>query len=659
MTWSLRFMTRPWALTALLSAASSAVSPVLLFAAPPAPQKIIAVLDGTQNFGTTRRAVNFYDITTLSGAVYNQQPLFSVWTGYESAATANFEDPDAITVNPVNGTVYVSAFDSGTAGLVDAFGDTEGDYDLYRIDYQKILADFKVNSRPRGTMYAPTTGPDGSANVSHPDHVGTTVFVNNAIQKIGELGRPQNGPTFDYDIEFVSPAAIAVLDNQNESDLAANDILANDHQLRLWERSSTSPGGAVYSAATKEGGFNAQTTQSWGADILSLLEMDTVGRSEPVDMAYVSRNGVAGVWVGESDGGGDGVSFFQFNLSGADATAAKKELFVNPQPFPTGFSLDEDPVVNAASNDGELDWIAVDGAGNLRIGESGFFDAPQAEPKVIGREILNYDGADSNGNGQREINFGDWTTSANLPSPPADDDTAVTDGRFAAVDKGTGQVHYFDIDSGATPNVISDAYVFDPATGQLVYTEQNAANHFNKRHGARIVLRGDVTGDGSVNDLDIDTLFDNVADPTLGGTVPAALGQEWFDLTGDSLLTGAVSSTSDAGHLVRSILGTEFGDANLDGRVSLLDLDILGQNFNQPGGWADGDFNGSGSVSLADLDILGQFFGAGGSAAARAYLLGKGVNVPEPSSWALMALGGLAGLLQLRRRNHGKEQLAG
>lgn len=644
---------RSWAM------AFAVAYPAWAFAAPPAPQKIIAVLDGTQNFGTTRRAVNFYDITTLTGTVFSQQPLFSVWTGYESAATANFEDPDAITVNPVNGTVYVSAFDSGTPGLVDAFGDTEGDYDLYRVDYQKILADFQANNRPRGTMYAPTVGPDGNANVAHPDHVGTTVFISSAIQKVGEIGRPQNGPTFDYDIEFVNPAAIAVLDNQNESDAAVNDILANDHQLRLWERSSTTPGGAVYNAATKEGGFNAQTTQTWGADILSLVGMDTVGRSEPVDMAFVSRDGVSGAWVGESDGGGDGVSFFQFDLAGADATAFRKEMFVNPQPFPTGFSLDEDPVVNAASNDGELDWLAVDGAGNLRIGESGFFDAPQAEPKVIGREILNYDGADSNGNGQREINFGAWTTSANLPTPPADDDTAVTDGRFATVDKATGSVVYFDIDSGALPNVVSDAYIFDPATGSFVYTEQNAANHFNKRHGTRIFTRGDVTGDGLVNDLDIDTLFDNVADPTLGGTVPAALGQEWFDLTGDSLLSGAISSTSDAGHLVRSILGTEFGDANLDGRVSLLDLDILGQNFNQPGGWADGDFNGSGTVSLADLDILGQFFGAGGPAVARAYLASKGISVPEPSSWALMALGGTACLIRARRRNQGKEQLAG
>ena len=82
------------------------------------------------------------------------------------------------------------------------------------------------------------------------------------------------------------------------------------------------------------------------------------------------------------------------------------------------------------------------------------------------------------------------------------------------------------------------------------------------------------------------------------------------------------------------------GDANGDGSVDLLDLDILGTNFGtSPATFAQGDFNGDNTVDLLDLDILGTNFGAGGT------------PVPEPTT-ALLALGGIATLL-IRRRFHG------
>ena len=80
------------------------------------------------------------------------------------------------------------------------------------------------------------------------------------------------------------------------------------------------------------------------------------------------------------------------------------------------------------------------------------------------------------------------------------------------------------------------------------------------------------------------------------------------------------------------------GDANCDGKVDLLDLDILGQFFGQvvlPGDTKQGDFNGDGNVDLLDLDILGGNFGFGTSA-----------SVPEPSATLLLA----TGLVCLKRR---------
>ena len=70
------------------------------------------------------------------------------------------------------------------------------------------------------------------------------------------------------------------------------------------------------------------------------------------------------------------------------------------------------------------------------------------------------------------------------------------------------------------------------------------------------------------------------------------------------------------------------GDANGDGFVDLIDLNILGGNFGTMGGatLADGDFNGDGNVDLTDLNILGGNWT--GSPA---------VSVPEPSAMLLMA----------------------
>ena len=80
------------------------------------------------------------------------------------------------------------------------------------------------------------------------------------------------------------------------------------------------------------------------------------------------------------------------------------------------------------------------------------------------------------------------------------------------------------------------------------------------------------------------------------------------------------------------------GDANGDGKVDLVDLDILGQSFGNevpPGTGAD--FNGDGVIDLVDLDILGQNFGAMAATAT-----------PEPTAAVLLAAGGLLGLARRR-----------
>ena len=98
-----------------------------------------------------------------------------------------------------------------------------------------------------------------------------------------------------------------------------------------------------------------------------------------------------------------------------------------------------------------------------------------------------------------------------------------------------------------------------------------------------------------------------------------ATGSEIFvldSLTGVSFLEHGGHTWDEAFALAELALTTPLpGDANSDGKVDLLDLDILGLNFgSSPATFADGDFNGDGIVDLLDLDILGSNFGLMGYA---------------------------------------------
>jgi len=137
---------------------------------------------------------------------------------------------------------------------------------------------------------------------------------------------------------------------------------------------------------------------------------------------------------------------------------------------------------------------------------------------------------------------------------------------------------------------------------------------------------GDLTCNTDVDAADVDAL---------AAALRAGSGGDDCDLDGDDAI-----GQSDMDCLVRTVLATEYGDADLDGAVSLSDLSVLAFHWDQAvaAGWADGDFNADEGVTLADLSILAFYWGAGTADPA-----------PEPGALALLAVGALA----LRRRREG------
>lgn len=81
------------------------------------------------------------------------------------------------------------------------------------------------------------------------------------------------------------------------------------------------------------------------------------------------------------------------------------------------------------------------------------------------------------------------------------------------------------------------------------------------------------------------------------------------DLNGDLIVDFA-----DIRMLVEDILGTHFGDVNLDGKCDATDLAIATAHLGQQGGWAQGDMDGDGWITENDLTIIKNCsLGLGGS----------------------------------------------
>ncbi|WP_432797708.1 peptidoglycan-binding protein [Poriferisphaera sp. WC338] len=160
-----------------------------------------------------------------------------------------------------------------------------------------------------------------------------------------------------------------------------------------------------------------------------------------------------------------------------------------------------------------------------------------------------------------------------------------------------------------------------------------------------IAMTGDAAGDfnidGSVDGDDIDLLFKNV-----GGDASI------YNLAATSTLV----TDKDVDFLIEDILGTVYGDGDLDQDVDFADFVLLRDNWTgslveRTGdkGWALGDWDGDWDVDEDDLAVftLNQnvAFNGAEQAAFDAFI----ATIPEPTAGMLMLLGAMGVTVRRRR----------
>ena len=151
----------------------------------------------------------------------------------------------------------------------------------------------------------------------------------------------------------------------------------------------------------------------------------------------------------------------------------------------------------------------------------------------------------------------------------------------------------------------------------------------------------DFDDDGTCDTADVLALVDQ--GDLVSGVVPTDLK---FDLTGDGL-----ANIGDLHQWFREAedynpadhhLG---GDANLDGSVDRIDLNLLALNWQGTGKvWSEGDFWADGEVNAADLMTIGINWQTSTRNAAA-------VNVPEPTGWMLVILAAMLTWYAVERKS--------
>jgi hypothetical protein len=508
-----------------------------------------AVLDQALVGTDSPRSVVFFDVDDLS------RPLFSVFVGAEAVSTTGnlLEDPDSITVDPVTGDVYVLAFDSGipssaplTEVEADGDEDSEGDYDLLRIDFQSAYDYWQANYAATNTFV--TFGDGTSAFDALHANPQTAPPAPAVVEKVGEVGRGVgDGQRFDSYLEFFDQDTLVYIGSNSGSFGGATDL-----EIRAIRRVSSSPGLATPSGIPPgtEGGFNNGTAESWQSVLLGNVGLDG-GTSDVRSIAAVQqRDGVSGIWILEGDpvGQGDQLAFFQ--IANFNGPSGNGYLTINANnQLATSLTLAANPSVDPLTHDGSGDRILFDSqTGDVIVIESGFFDGVESQAYRVA--ISTY------ANASNEVAVSGYSANSAVDAAAIfDDDLETLDTRSAFYDRTQQAVYFVDRDGAADPETGGidfgvDWYRLDLATGVTTA----------------------VGPDADVG-LGLYRNNDNIEFFYLAPPPPDA------DFNGDSIVDGEDLLAWQRGVGITSAALHADGDANSDGAVDASDLSVWQSQF--------------------------------------------------------------------------------
>ena len=190
-----------------------------------------------------------------------------------------------------------------------------------------------------------------------------------------------------------------------------------------------------------------------------------------------------------------------------------------------------------------------------------------------------------------------YGTEINVVGPPSSGQFSNSTERVALADAAGVTIHSFTYCDDWHPSTdggghsLTQVNELDLSADLDVSTSWKPSGAVDGTPGSGDTLSGDFNNDGLVDDTDIDLLF---------GAINTGSVDLLFDVNGDSSI-----DSMDTSFLVQTILGTSWGDGDLDGDVDTIDLTKAIINFTGAAGvgktWSSGDTDGDGDVDTLDL----------------------------------------------------------
>ena len=213
------------------------------------------------------------------------------------------------------------------------------------------------------------------------------------------------------------------------------------------------------------------------------------------------------------------------------------------------------------------------------------------------------------------------------------------------------------------PNTYSGGTVVQAGTLAVRYVATSASAATPLLSGAGTdVQNGRVVFDYSTSTTPVAVVRSLLAASYQATTTPGVMDTGTLRSTTSTAARGLGYKDDGAGNVI--VMATLYGDADLDGGVSINDFNALAGNFGQSTGkvWTDGDFDYDGGVSINDFNLLAASFGqtlpASGDAWTGLLAFAAAHNdlaafeavtgVPEPTAMALLAAGAVVGLRRRR-----------